>query len=128
MERIKVAHNLILKNINILKLIRLQIAVAYFPLHEPYQLRGIKKETWFKPVQEAEFIEQEVLSEGEKELRKYFNNFREFADPPDFSSESLLDEAAFQWKLPWFIPIEAIRDYFGEKVAIFFAFLQFYTK
>ena len=29
---------------------------------------------------------------------------------------------------PWQLNIEALRDYFGEKIALYFKFLVFYTK
>lgn len=36
--------------------------------------------------------------------------------------------AAFNYRLPWFIPITSIRDYFGEKIALYFNFVSFYIK
>lgn len=45
----------------------------------------------------------------------------------DFDSDSLLDETKFNYIIPWEIAIDSIRDYFGEKIAIYFLFLKFYT-
>lgn len=36
MEKIKLTHAIVLRNINILRLIKEQMAVAYFPLHDQY--------------------------------------------------------------------------------------------
>jgi hypothetical protein len=32
------------------------------------------------------------------------------------------------WKKPWYVPVKAIRDYYGEKIALYFMFLGFYTR
>jgi hypothetical protein len=34
----------------------------------------------------------------------------------------------FQITSPWSVPTAEIREYFGEKVALYFTFLSFYTK
>jgi hypothetical protein len=43
-----------------------------------------------------------------------------------------LENLAFIWKFdqkkPWFIPTEQIRDYYGEKIALYFTFLGYYTE
>lgn len=57
-----------------------------------------------------------------------FTQLKDEAEPTDFDSDSLELEAAFNPRLPWFIPIPTMRDYFGEKIALYFQFLSYYTK
>ena len=33
----------------------------------------------------------------------------------------------FTPKKPWFVPTDAIREYYGEKIALYFTFLGYYT-
>jgi hypothetical protein len=50
------------------------------------------------------------------------------AESTDFDADSLEDEAKFNPRIPWLIPTDTMRDYFGEKIALYFDFLSFYTK
>ena len=50
------------------------------------------------------------------------------AESSDFDDASVIEETVFDWKKPWFIEIDTIKDYFGEKIALYFTFLCFYTK
>lgn len=50
------------------------------------------------------------------------------AEATDFDSESLEKESQFNIKIPWWVPISSFRDYFGEKIALYFDFLSYYTK
>jgi hypothetical protein len=43
-------------------------------------------------------------------------SLRDSAESSDFDYQCLEDKAAFKWTDPWYIPVEAIRNYFGEKV------------
>ena len=49
------------------------------------------------------------------------------AEGSDFDSESLEHETAFDYNIPWKLPIDTMRDYFGEKIALNFNILTFYT-
>jgi anoctamin-10 len=58
MEKIKITHSIVLKNINVLKLIQQGMATAYFPIHDPYQLRGMSKEPFFKTLHDASLMNE----------------------------------------------------------------------
>ncbi|KAL4508263.1 hypothetical protein ABPG72_003567 [Tetrahymena utriculariae] len=42
--------------------------------------------------------------------------------------KNLIFEWSFKLSMPWYIPFQQIRDYYGEKVALYFSFLGFYTQ
>lgn len=60
MEKIKISHAIVLKNINILKLIKKEMALEYIPIHDCYQLAGIKKAPFFKPLQDGGLMNKRV--------------------------------------------------------------------
>ena len=40
------------------------MAIAYFPIHDPYQLKGISKEPFFKPLKDAGLMNEQELTKG----------------------------------------------------------------
>ena len=50
------------------------------------------------------------------------------AESTDFDGDSLEFETQFNYKQPWDLNIPTMRDYFGEKIALYFTFVKYYTK
>lgn len=128
MEKIKITHAIVLKNINILKMIKELIVTAYFPIHDHYQLQAIPKSPFFEKLIEGEFMQPKEDTEHEYELKNLFNELKDEAEPTDFDSDSLEESSAFNFRIPWHVSINSMRDYFGEKIALYFSFLSYFTK
>ncbi|CAD8105641.1 unnamed protein product [Paramecium primaurelia] len=128
MEKIKITHAIVLKNINILKMIKELIVTAYFPIHDHYQLQAIPKSPFFEKLIEGEFMQPKEDTEHEYELKNLFNELKDEAEPTDFDSDSLEKSSAFNFRIPWHVSINSMRDYFGEKIALYFSFLSYFTK
>lgn len=83
-EKIKITNSIISKNINILKMLNLGLSSAYFPLHDPYQLKGISKMPFFKPLIQAGLINEQVVSIGEIHLKNLFSSMKDESEATDF--------------------------------------------
>lgn len=69
------------------------MATAYFPIHDPYQLKGLSKEPFFKALYDASLMNETITTPGDKELKKLFLDMADEAESTDFDAESLEDEA-----------------------------------
>ena len=68
----------------------------------------------------AEYVPEPSLSDTEEKVRKMFLMLDSQADSSDFDSESVIKELNIQWLRPWKLNTGSLRDYFGEKIAIYF--------
>ena len=81
-----------------------------------------------KPLIDLQMISERKETPGSQKLKDLFIALKDEAEGSDFDGDSLADETAFKYMPPWQLNIEALRDYFGEKIALYFKFLVFYTK
>lgn len=105
------------------------MVLQYFPLHDDFILKGIRKALLIRPLILTGILVEEEQSAGEKKLFNFFKTLAETADPADFDTNgsNLEQELAFKITRPMNLSIESVKNYFGEKLAMYFLFLTSYT-
>jgi len=129
MERLKMMNKILAKHVNLLKLVKLKIVDCLYPLHDLYQMDGKFNTPLFKKLYEQKILLEHQDSAGERRIKQYFVMMADEAEKTDFDTDgsSLSDDIAFNLSRPWQINVESLRNYFGEKIAMYFNFLSFYT-
>ena len=77
------------------------MAIAYIPIHDCYQLAGLSKVPFFKPLLDGGLINVKVLTESEEKLKKIFSEMIDEAEPTDFDNECVEVESKFNPRIPW---------------------------
>lgn len=125
MERIKLVNSILTESINIFKLIEDQDVIEYFPLHDYYILKFEPKENLFE---KFDSVMLHTNSEDYEEMVTIMEGMKDEADEADFIKEPLVTGLALNWCHPTKLNIDHIQNYFGEKIALYFTYVQYYTR
>ena len=128
MDRIKLVMSMIQHSIEVFDLMGQNFIKDYFPLHDRFVVNGEPKTLLFIELINVEQLVNKSDSSREKEIKKFLEIMKENAETSDFLEQRLVDDLRFHWFHPWHISIDALRDYFGEKIAIYFSLQIFYTR
>lgn len=131
MDRIKLLNNILLDSFNIFELQNSSIIESYFGLHDRYFLYGESKLELFEKFDEVMNFEATIGSDmavKREQLFALLSGMEDQADTSDFLKTPLNQSLSCKFYDPATIDIEAVQNYFGEKIALYFEFLMFHTK
>lgn len=128
MERIKLVFSMISNSLRLFELIDNGLITECCPLHDPFLKNSLKKAPLFVSILDSKKLTSESASPIERDIKKTLSGFKEVGEVSDFSERSLVEDCRFVWTVPWFVSVDALRDYFGEKLALYFEFSVTFTK
>jgi anoctamin-10 len=129
MDRIKLLHNMLLDSINIYELQANHIIDSVMPLNDFYVLEGDEKLKLFEEFDEVQnFSDNNDLAEKRGIIFGMLYGMEDMSESSDFIDKPLEEKLKFHFYNPSQIDVEAIQNYFGEKVALYFSFLVYHTK
>ncbi len=127
-ERIEILLRFLIKAVKLDDLVKKGIISEYFPLHCKFMMFGKPKLPLFVHILDIESLFKRIDNFQEREIKKFLGIMKDNAEESDFLEQSLMEDIKLNARYPWHISIDPIRDYFGEKIGIYFSLLTFYAK
>jgi len=98
MEKLKMAHATISSVLNIEKMVKSLMVLQYFPLHDDFILKGIRKALLIRPLLLTGILNVQKQSSGQQKLFNFFKTLAETADPADFDTNGSFLEKELEFK------------------------------
>jgi hypothetical protein len=127
MDRIKITFHLLMTSFNIYKLSQLKFDFidSFGPLHDIYELEKRPKLPLFQNFPD---VGQNVAkNQASRSYVSFMQNFADEAEDRDFMTEDLSDTVGGTLFSPEEVNMDPIQNYFGEKIGLYFVFLQDFT-
>jgi anoctamin-10 len=129
MDRIKLLNNLILDSINVYELVANDVMRGFMPLHDYYILYGKSKLDLFEKFPSIQnYSENPDVAEKKAAIFAMLSGMEDMADSADFLTTPLSKKLECRLMNLSRLDIEAIQNYFGEKIALYFYFLSYHTR
>ena len=122
MDKLKIFNSAIQSQLVIPNLLNEDVIKGYFPLHNEFNLEGT-------PIKRTE-PEESSRTEGRPNKTQIMANLYEeiFQEAKDHSKNNLKHKWRFHWRSCTYVPENAVRKYFGEKLGMYFQWMSHYAK
>lgn len=135
MERLKLVNLMIYQTINVPYLLNGGLMSKIFALNDHYELFGKSSKVHFSQLADSirhrvSVIENSIKDDGKGGQMQIFQMREQIAD--NLFVEPKLYNLKEVWSMrfgqPWYVPAQEVRNYYGEKIALYFIFLGQYTE
>jgi hypothetical protein len=128
MDRIKLIYSMLTESINIFKLShpKYKCIESFGALHDIYELSNISKLYLFENLPK---VKKSIRQPYYKtHIFNFMSSLSDEAEDRDFIEESVKDLTKISWFKAHKLNINAIQNYYGEKIALYFLFLTKMTR
>jgi hypothetical protein len=121
-DRIRLAEMLLTDTTNLQRASLDKFLFAFYPIHDSYILNGIAKRKRFESLGKGQ------VKKLPRALLDLLFDLSDEADDSDFIKQSIQEASTFGVTTMFHLPMDLFRNYFGEKITIYFLFLTTYAK